>query len=126
MYLLSQLSYYFDDSPLLLRGCACLNIISICMMCMLQAEPHRSFGSFADLRTGGRWFDPRPWPIFFRRIDDGHCNRIQSSLLSVVSTMVMWESSQWRGKNIVRSTGKKNSRKAWIGALPTVIKLKYC
>ena len=27
------------------------------------------------------------------------------SPLSVVSTMVMWESSQWLGKNIVRSTG---------------------
>ena len=26
-------------------------------------------------------------------------------LLSIVSTMVMWESSQWLGKNIVRSTG---------------------
>ena len=26
-------------------------------------------------------------------------------LLSVVSTMVMWESSQWLGKNIVQSAG---------------------
>ena len=47
-----------------------------------------------------------------------HCNRIYSSLtLSVVSTMVMWESSQWLGGNIVQSTGKKNSRKALIHAL---------
>ena len=30
---------------------------------------------------------------------------IPLSLLSVVSTMVMWESSQWLGKNIVQSTG---------------------
>ena len=32
--------------------------------------------------------------------------------LSIVVTMVMWESSQWLGKNIVWSTGLKNSRKA--------------
>ena len=30
---------------------------------------------------------------------------IPLSSLSVVSTMVMWESSQWLGKNIVRGTG---------------------
>ena len=35
--------------------------------------------------------------------------------LSVVSTMVMWKSSQWLGKNIVQSTGQENSMKAWIG-----------
>ena len=46
---------------------------------------------------------------------------IPLSPLSVVSTMVMWESSQWLGKNIVQSTGHKNSRKAWIGALAAVI-----
>ena len=39
------------------------------------------------------------------------------SAMSGVSTMVMWESSQCLGKNIVRSTGQKNSRKAWICAL---------
>ena len=31
--------------------------------------------------------------------------------LSIVSTMVIWESSQWLGKNIVQSTGKKNPGK---------------
>ena len=30
--------------------------------------------------------------------------------------LVMWKSSPWPGKNIVRSTSQKNSRKAWIGA----------
>ena len=49
---------------------------------------------------------------------------IPLSPLSIVSTMVMWESSQWLGKNIVWSTGKKNSRKARIGALVATIKLK--
>ena len=43
-------------------------------------------------------------PIFFPRIDDSHCDRIHSSL-TAVSTTVMWESSQWLGDNIVRSTG---------------------
>ena len=68
----------------------------------LYAEPHSSVGSFADLRTGGCWFDP--WL-------GQYCSRglmiinatgfIPLPPLSVVSTMVMWERSQWLGKNIV-------------------------
>ena len=73
------------------------------------AEPHSSVGSVADLRTGGHWFDPRLDQYSFRGlmvvIATGF---IPLSLLSVVSTMVMWESSQWFGKNIVRSTGSKD------------------
>ena len=37
-----------------------------------------------DLRTGGRWFDPRlgqSW--FFQRIDDSHCDKIYSSLTAI-------------------------------------------
>ena len=41
--------------------------------------------------------------------------------LSIVSTIVMWGSSQWFGRNIVLSTGLKNSRKAWVGALAAAI-----
>ena len=45
-------------------------------------------------------------PIFFPRTDDSHCDRIHPlSPLSIVSMMVMWESSQWLGKKIVQSTG---------------------
>ena len=44
-----------------------------------------------------------------------------SVFCSLVPTMVMWESSQWLGKNIVRSTGLTYSRKAWICALATAI-----
>ena len=40
-----------------------------------------SVGSVGDLRTGGRWFDPRS--IFFPRIDDSHFDRIHSSLAAV-------------------------------------------
>ena len=57
------------------------------------------------------------------RIDDSHCNMIHSSLTAVhckVSAMVMCKSNQ-SGKNIVQSTGKKNSRKAWVGALAVTI-----
>ena len=64
-----------------------------------------SVGSVTDLRTGGRWFDPRLGQYSFRGlmvfIATGF---IPLSLLSVVSTMGMWESGQWLGKNIVRST----------------------
>ena len=72
----------------------------------MYAEPHSSVGSVAHLRAGGRWFDPRLGKYSFRGlmivIATGF---IPFSPLSVVSTMVMWESSQWLGKNIVRSTG---------------------
>ena len=43
------------------------------------------------------------------------------SVLSIVSVVVMWESSQWLGKDIVWSTAKKNSRKACEGAQAAVI-----
>ena len=48
-----------------------------------QAEPHSSIGSLQDLSTGGCWFDPKAWPIFFPWTDDSHCNRIHSSLITV-------------------------------------------
>ena len=60
-----------------------------------------------DLRTGGRLFDPQAWPIFAPRgLMIAIVTRfIPLSLLSIVSTMVMWKSSQWLGKNIVRGAG---------------------
>ena len=69
------------------------------------AKPHSSVGSFEDLRAG-RWFDPWLGHYSFRGliivIATGF---IPLSPLSVVLTMVMWESSQSLGKNIVRCTG---------------------
>ena len=88
----------------------------------IWAEPHSSVGSIADLTTVGGWFDPLLSQYSFGGlmvvIATGF---IPLSPLSIVSTMVMWERSQWLGKNIVQNTGKKNSRKAWIGALATAI-----
>ena len=46
---------------------------------------------------------------------------IPLSLLSFVSTLVMWKRNQWLGKNIVQSNGQKNSRKALIGVLADAI-----
>ena len=93
----------------------------------LLVEPHSTVGSVVDLRTGGCWFDPWLSQYSFRGlmivIATGF---IPLSQQSVVSTMVKWESSQWLGKNIVQSTGKRNSGKAWIGVLTAVIYLKYC
>ena len=68
------------------------------------AAPHSSVCSVADLRTGGRWFDPRLGQYSFRRlvivIVVGF---IFLPKLSVVS--IMWESRQWLEKNIVQCTG---------------------
>ena len=67
-------------------------------------EPHSSVGSVADMRMGGRWFNPHLVQYSFRGlmiiIATGF---IPLSPLSVVLTMVIWESSQWLGKNIVWS-----------------------
>ena len=70
--------------------------------------PHSSDGSIADLRTGGRWFDLLLGQYFFRELMIFIATGFIPSLLFVVSTMVMWESSQWLGKNIVRSTPGKH------------------
>ena len=87
-----------------------------------MAEPNSSVGSVADLRRGGRWFDPWLGQYSIRGlmivIATGF---IPLSPLSVVSTMGMWESSKWLGNNIVRNISKKNSRKAWIVALAAAI-----
>ena len=42
---------------------------------------------------------------FYKRLIVIATGLIPLSPLSIVSTMVMWESSQWLGKNIVQSTG---------------------
>ena len=39
-------------------------------------------GSVLDLRIGDRWFDPR-LSHFFPRIDNSHCDRIHSLLITV-------------------------------------------
>ena len=71
----------------------------------MQAEPHSSVGSVADLKTGGHWFDPLLCYYSFQGsmivIATGF---IPLSPLSVVSTVVKWESSQWLGMNIVPNT----------------------
>ena len=96
---------YLDTLPVLVL------VISRCLkthefLGIYHAEPHTSVGTVADLKTVGRWFDPRLGQYSFRGlmivIATGF---IPLSPLSVVSTMVMWESSLWLGKNIVRSTG---------------------
>ena len=46
---------------------------------------------------------------------------IALSSLTIVSTLVMRESSQWFGKNITWTTGKEKSRKTWICALASAI-----
>ena len=66
---------------------------------------HKTLGSVQDLRTGSRWFNPRLGQYSFRGlmivVVTGF---IPLSPLSIVSTMVMWESSLCSGpeKSIVR------------------------
>ena len=79
-------------------------------------SPRSSVGSTEHLRTGCRWFEPPARPLFFPEFDDSP-GLIHLAPLSIVSTMVMWKSSLWVGKNIVRSSDTKNFRKTQIGAL---------
>ena len=60
------------------------------------AEPHSSVDSVANLRTGGSRFDPRLGQYSFRGLMIvAVTGLIPLSPLSVISTMVMWKSSQW-------------------------------
>ena len=71
-----------------------------------HAEPQSSVCSVADLRTGGCWYNPLlsqySFPGLMIVIATGF---FPLSLLSIVSTMFMWESSQCLGKNIVQYIG---------------------
>ena len=87
-----------------------------------NAGPHNTVSSIQDLSTG-HWFDPWLGQYSFQGtttivITTGF---IPLSRLPIVLTMVMWERSQWLGKNIVQSTGLKNSRRATISGLVTSI-----
>ena len=86
-----------------------------------RAEPHSSVGSVADLITGSRWFDPPLGQYSF----PGLIIVIATGFIPLSPPLVLWESSQWLGKNIVQSTGWKNSRKAYICALASTMQLKY-
>ena len=81
-----------------------------------SGEPHSSVGSVADLRLG---------QYFFPKIDDSNCDRIHSSL-----TAIRCFDNGYAGKHQMAWKGvlvkkKKNSWKAWTGALAAAIKLKY-
>ena len=70
----------------------------ITKMCLCKRQlgvPHSSVGSVQDLRTGGRLSDPWLGQYSFREIMIViAAGFIPLSLLSIISTMVMWESSQ--------------------------------
>ena len=70
------------------------------------AKGRCSVGSVEDLRTGGLLFDPLLGQYSLRGLMLVTATGIiLLSPLSVVSTTVVWERSQWLGKNIVRITG---------------------
>ena len=82
------------------------------MLTKIEAEPHSSVGSVVDLRTGGRWFDPRLGKNSFRGLMIVIATRfIPLSPLSVVSTMVKWGSRQWPGKILCGALVKRTTRK---------------
>ena len=68
-------------------------------------KPNSLVGGVQDFRKESLWFDPQLGQYSFRRfmivIATGF---IPLTPLSIVSSMAMLESSQWLGKNIVRST----------------------
>ena len=89
---------------------------------MFSAKRHSSVGSVADLRTGGHFIDPRLGQYSFRGlmivIATGF---IPLAPLSVVSIMVKWGKQPVAWKEYFAEYWLKNSRKAWIVALATVI-----
>ena len=85
-----------------------INVAHNIMMIFLfdMAELHSSVRSIVYLRTRGRLFNPQLSQYSFQGlmivIATGF---IPLSPLSIVLILIMWKSSQWLGKNIVRSTG---------------------
>ena len=78
----------------------CNTVLSAC----IYADS--SVGSVADLKPDGHWVDPLLGQYSFRGLMIVFATGfIPLSPLSVVSTTIMWESSQWLVKNNVRSTG---------------------
>ena len=70
------------------------------------AKPNSSVHRVADLRTGGRLFNPGLGQYSFQGLMIVIVTRlIPLLLLSIVSTMAMWERGWGLGKNIVWSTG---------------------
>ena len=66
-----------------------------------QSRPSNSVCKVQDLRKGGRWFDPQHGQYSFQGLMIVIATVfIPLSQLSIVSTMVVWESSRWLGKNI--------------------------
>ena len=53
-----------------------------------------SDSSILDLRTGGPRFGSRTQPMFFPRIDDSHCDRIQSSFTWMIVMMMVVSGKQ--------------------------------
>ena len=65
-------------------------------------SPHRSVSCVKDFRTGGLLYEPLAGPFSFPGLMTIVVTGfLPQPLLSIVLMMVMWESSQWLGKNIV-------------------------
>ena len=84
--------------------------------------------SLYDMRTGGPWL-----ANFFSSTDDSLCDWgfIAPSLLTVVFTVVIWESSQWLGQSIMQSSGNKKTSKKSLkdsitGYYDTINRLNAC
>ena len=95
-------------------------IVYVPSFVFLNLDPSPTAQSVAHriLRTGE--FQVRP--ITFRRLMIVRAKEfISLSPLTIVLTIVMWESCQWLGKKFVRSNGERYSRKAYIGALNAVL-----
>ena len=76
-------------------------------------ENSASHSTAVAYMTKGRWFNPWLGQCSFRRLMIVIATEfIPLSPLSIVSTMVMWESSQWLVKNIVRSTSLKELKES--------------
>ena len=90
------------ESILLLTGKQTIPLVQILIQ---RAKPHSSVGSVAGFRTGGRRFDPPLDQYSLRGLMIVNATGFTPlSPLSIGSTMVMWESSQRLGKNIVLNT----------------------
>ena len=80
----------------------CIYCLLYGLFCISEVECHSSVGYVQDLRTGVADSIPCSFKEKIIVIATGFIPLLP---LFIVFTMIKWESSQWLGKNIVRSTG---------------------
>ena len=88
---------------------------------VVSGKPHSSLGSIADLRTAGRWFDPRLGQYSSRGLIIVIATGFIPHCCLLLRQWLSGKAASSLERILCRLLVKKNSRKAWVGALAAAI-----